>query len=126
MDGPRGPQGPSNFIAKQLDLDDTQLSKFNELDDSHRERMRVILDNLKELKGGLFNYISTASFNESKIDSISYLIGNNEKKKELEVFNHFRNIQSICNENQKKHFEKIMKDALKGNKRDRPRPPRRE
>jgi hypothetical protein len=53
------------------------------------------------------------------------LIGNNEKEKDLEVFNHFRNIQSICNEKQKKYFDEIMRDALHGDQRNRPKPPRR-
>jgi hypothetical protein len=87
--------------------------------------MRTISDDLKELKEGLFDNISNMSISETKIDSIATLIGNNEKEKDLEVFNHFRNIQSICNEKQKKYFDEIMRDALHGDQRNRPKPPRR-
>jgi protein CpxP len=124
MKGPRGPQGPSNFIAKQLNFNDTQLDKFGELINSHKKRMRTISDDLKELKEGLFDNISNMSISESKIDSIATLIGNNEKEKDLEVFNHFRNIQSICNEKQKKYFDEIMRDALSHNKKNMPKYPR--
>ena len=124
MKGPRGPKGPSSFIAKQLNFDDTQLESYNQFEKTHRKNMRTISDNLRELKDGLFDNISDTSISQNKIDSITTLIGNNEKAKELEVFNHFRNIQLICNEKQKKHFNSIMKDALHGNKGNRP-PPRR-
>jgi hypothetical protein len=123
MKGPRGPKGPSTFIAKQLNFDDTQLEEFNKLDNSHRKRMRVIFDNLRELKGELFHNISN---NENKIDSIATLIGNTEKQKELEVINHFRDVLSICNERQKKHFDEIMRDALHQDRRKGQRPPRRD
>lgn len=124
LKGPIGPKGPSNFIVKQLNFNDTQFDKFSELSNSHKKRMRTISDDLKELKEGLFDNISNMSISESKIDSIATLIGRNEKAKDLEIFNHFRKIQSICNEKQKMQFNEIMKDALHHNKKDRPRPPR--
>ena len=112
------------FETKQLNFNDTQLDKFGELSNSHKKRMRTISDDLKELKDGLFDNISNMSISKSKIDSIATLIGNNEKEKDLEVFNHFRNIQSICNEKQKKYFDEIMRDALSHNKKNMPKYPR--
>ena len=49
----------------------------------------------------------------SKVDSIATLISAIEKQKDLELFNHFRAVQEICNEEQKEHFKSIIKRALK-------------
>ena len=40
------------------------------------------------------------------------LIGQNEKAKDLETYHHFKNIQELCNAEQKEIFEKIIKDAI--------------
>ena len=124
MGGPGGPQGPPDFIAKQLDFDETQMKEFVEIDKSHREKHKNIIHSLEELKGQLFSDISKDSISETKIDSIATLIGNKEKEKEMEVFYFFKKIKSICNDKQKKQFENLMKDALP-KRGDRPRPPRR-
>ena len=124
MKGPPGPNGPSDFIAKQLNFDDIQMEQFRKIEDVHRDNNRKISEDLRELKRELFDNISDTSISEKKIDSITTLIGNKEKERDMEVFYHFRKIQSICNEKQKKRFNNIMKDALPNNKENSP-PPRR-
>lgn len=122
MKGHRGgPKGPPEFIAKQLDLDDSQFNKFDELSNTHRKNMRSISDEIRGLKRVLFEDVFKEG-SERKIDSMTTLIGNNEKEKELEIINYFKNIESICTEKQKKHFNEIMRDALRhgGKKGDRP------
>jgi len=66
----------------------------------------------KKLKDKLFSKISESKVNPLEIDSISSLIGENRKNKDLEVFNHFREIQEICNDNQKEKLKRIVMDAL--------------
>lgn len=133
--GPRGPR-PSNFIAKQLEFDTTQLQKFEKLESAHREDIKAILYNLRELKDSLFDRLSDETVNTLEIDSIAALIANTEKTKELETFRFFKAVGELCNENQKVRFNSIVKDALRrqgpppgrngppGGPGDRPPPPR--
>ena len=118
----KGPRGPGNFIVKELQFNKDQLNNFDELNNQHHKKMRVLSDDLRKLKDELFSKISMASVDENEIDSLTTLIGKKEKEKETEIFSHFRNVQDICNEKQKEKFKMIIKDALRrgGDRGQRP------
>lgn len=101
-----------NFIAKQLDFDATQSQQFEKLDVEHREKMNVILDDIKVSKDVLFDKLSDEKSKTSEIDSLARIVANKEVKKELETFSFFKAVGEICNEKQKEQFKTIIKDAL--------------
>ncbi len=105
-------ENPRDFIAKKLNFKSEQLDAFLIIKDKHQEKMKAHDLELKNLKDELFNNVNSSTFSNSALDSLTTLIGNLEKQKETEVFNFFKNIQGICDEKQKEHFEKILKDAL--------------
>lgn len=125
LKGPQEPKEPFDFIVKELNFNNDQIKNFEALNTTHRKKMKAIFDGIKELKDELFVDISNPEMNENKLDSITTLIGNYEKEKETELFNHFRSIRIICNEKQKKKLNRIMRDALHHNNRKGQRPPRR-
>lgn len=107
-----------NFIVKKLDFDETQIAEFNKLQQGHRESIRKISQDLRNLKDDMFNNISNQDFTASDLDSITNLIASKEKEKDIEVFYHFQAIEAICNDEQKEKFKTIIKEAMhKGNRR---------
>lgn len=132
----KGPKGPKNFISKRLDFNTDQTQQFEELEKKHRKTMRGISNEIRSSKEALFDQISNVETSDSKIDSITSVIGEFEKNKDLEVFRHFKAIYNICDDSQKAKFNSLVKDALhkgppprerrlpmkKGN--DHPGPPR--
>ena len=106
------PNRPFNFITKELKFDDVQQQKMEILSKAHHQKMRATSNAIKKLKDALFNSLSQPDVKENYIDSITTLIGNNEKEKDLEIFHHFKDIQNICNDKQKKKFKRIISDAL--------------
>ena len=111
-DGPRN--NPEQFIVKELNFNADQMQEFKGLGKNHRERMMRLDQEQKQLKDQLFSKVSEKNINPLEIERISSLIGENNKNKDLEVFNHFRAIQEICNDSQKQKFMKIqfLKDKL--------------
>ncbi|MDO5977740.1 hypothetical protein [Flavivirga spongiicola] len=114
--------GPADFIVKELNFDGDQMLEFERVNREHHHKMRRISRNIKQLKDALFNRISDVSLNENSIDSITTLIGEKEKEKDMEVFYHFKDIQELCNDKQKEKLKKIINDALhkRGKKEQRP------
>jgi protein CpxP len=108
--GPRN--NPQQFIVKELNFNADQMQEFKGIGKNHRERMIQLNQEQKQLKDQLFSKISENNINPLEIERISSLIGENNKNKDLEVFNHFRAIQEICNDPQKQKFKKIVMDAL--------------
>lgn len=117
--------GASNFMAKQLEFDATQLQQFEALEAAHRNEMRPMLDELRELKDSLFELLSDEEVAPSEVDAIATLIAETEKAKELETFRFFREVGKLCNENQRERLTAIIKDALhrQGPPRGRNGPP---
>jgi len=106
-----------NFLTKQLKYTEHQKTKFIRLDHIHRTAMMGFDQQIRKHKDVLFN-----SFSKNiNIDSIALLIGKLEGIKEVEVFRFFKSVRKICTIDQQKKFDKIMNEALKG---DRNGPPR--
>lgn len=133
---PKERKPPGVFLVKELGFNDAQKEQFRALSREHRQKTREILDEIRELKDELFIGLSDASLGTVNTDSIATLIGEKEKKKELLTFEHFSEVQKLCNAEQKEKFSKIIKDALRrvggdqgpprgqGPKGDRPQRPR--
>ena len=113
---PRG--NHENFIVRELKFDDDQKQKFEKLKSEHFKRIEKIFDEERQLKDDLFDRISNENINTVQVDSITNLIGELASAKEQETFNHFRDIQNICNDNQKDKFKRIIRQALHGKKRN--------
>ena len=116
-------KSPNNFITKRLNFNEDQLVQFNDLEREHRKRMKSISEKIKMSKGVLFGYVSKPDVDASIIDSITTVIGNHEKAKDMEVFEHFKAIYKICDDSQKAEFKHLVKDALHRRPPRRKRPP---
>ena len=99
---------PDKFLIKELKLTATQLEDFEELKFIHRHEMRSAMHGMKSLKDQLFNF----SDDTQNKDSIAKLIGNIEAKKELITRKYFNDLRNICDADQQKRFDKIIRKAL--------------
>ena len=106
------PNNPVEFIVKELNFNDAQLKQFQEMRIDHQKRMMKMDKDERQLKESLFGKISSETIDQREVDSIATLIGENRKSKDLEIFNHFRTIEELCNDKQKQKFKRIIMDAL--------------
>ncbi|WP_299123766.1 hypothetical protein [uncultured Winogradskyella sp.] len=109
---PNRHQGNKDFIVKELGFSNIQLEQVKDRSKEHHEKMRRLSDDIKALKDNLFSKLTDVGVNKVDIDSITSLIGAKQTEKEKEIFNHFKMIQDIANEEQKEKFKKILIDAL--------------
>jgi hypothetical protein len=107
-----------NFLIMELKFTNNQKDKFLSFDTLHRENMMRFDQQIRRQKDVIFN-----SFSESltNIDSLSILIGELTKKKEVEVFRFFKSVRKICTKDQQAKFDKIISKALKGGKKGPPK-----
>ena len=104
-------RSPRTFISTQLGFNEQQQEQFKLLEQAHRDRMRSIYDSTKELKDALFSRIHDPSITDAEIDSITTLLAAKEKEQDTEVFNYFRSISALCDDQQKEQLNKILKKA---------------
>lgn len=117
-------RSPRNFISSQLDFSPEQMEQFKSLEQAHRDRMRSIYDDTKDLKDALFSRIHETSITDKEIDSITSRLAAKEKEKDIEVFNYFKSISALCDEQQKGKLDKILKKARRRGRGGPPGPSR--
>lgn len=108
----RPPGPPKDFIVKELGFDETQMQEFRKLSKVHFKSMRVLDEESRKLKDELFSGIGDKNFTTRHADSITTLIGQLSKEKELNVFDHFKKVGEICTPEQKTKLDKIISKAL--------------
>ena len=110
-----------NFLINQLDFTEAQKKTFTELDEEHKDKMVHFERQIAHQKDALFSSFRT---NDSNVNTrvIIERTSRLEVEKELEVFEFFKQVRTICTEEQKVKFHKIIKQALRGK---RPGPPNR-
>ncbi|MEM6687240.1 MAG: hypothetical protein AAF617_15780 [Bacteroidota bacterium] len=108
---PKGPN-PGKFIAKELQFDEAQMEKFSVINDRHHEAMMTIMRDVRRLKDELFDYISQPTYNEERVEEITRQIGDKIRLRDEKTFYHFKEVQKICNEEQRIRFNKLIKEAL--------------
>lgn len=102
----------TSFIIKKLGFEGEQVDRYKNFKELHREKMRLMSDDIRLLKDDLFSKLADAEISESYIDSITSLIAEKEKAKDKEVFAYFKKVRDMCRDDQKDKFDKLLKDAL--------------
>lgn len=113
---PKGPN-PGKFIAKELQFDEAQMEQFSVLNDRHHEDMMRIMRDVRRLKDELFDYISEPTYNEERVEDITRRIGEKMRLRDERTFYHFKEVQKICNDEQRIRFNTLIKEALRPPKR---------
>ena len=124
---PHSKDNIGDFFANELHFTSKQKDQFIVLRDEHRKEKESLRELNKEKHDAYFELLKNPT-----IDSISYKKAVSDllkikEKEEGNTFNHFQKIRAICDENQKKKFDKIIKNAARmlAQPRDGQRPPRR-
>ncbi|MEP5615564.1 MAG: hypothetical protein ABJP76_05610 [Flavobacteriaceae bacterium] len=104
---------PRDFITNQLGFDENQKQEFRNIDEEHHKKMRNLHNRSTGLKKYLFNKLRDEDFTNRELDSVTVLVGELSRKKEKEVFSYFKEIEKVCDEEQKNKLEAILSGALR-------------
>lgn len=104
---------PRELIANQLNFNEIQTQEFQKIEREHHRKMRSIDGGIRASRDYLFSNISNSGFSEQKRDSVIQVIANFQMEKEKELFTNFKQIENLCNEEQKMKLEMIVSKALR-------------
>ena len=110
---------PESIITKRLQLDKKQIEIYKTAIQLHRSQIKELERERRELKENLYNQLNV---NDSIIENeILLSLAKNQKEIELNHLNHFKAIQSLCNEDQQDEFIELINDLGKMFNRPPPR-----
>jgi hypothetical protein len=103
---------PHDFIIQSLNLSQDQIKQFEILRKSHHDSILVLQEVGKELRHAYFDKLKGNTFTPNLADSLLQEIGNNQKLIEQITFQHFAQVKALCNEEQKKVFDKAIDEII--------------
>ncbi|NVJ48221.1 MAG: Spy/CpxP family protein refolding chaperone [Cytophagia bacterium] len=107
-------------LTEKLGLSEDQKDQLAVLREEHFQRMEPLRRQSHESRDRLHSLWASGGTTE-QIDSLSANIGHIQAQIEKNTFQHFSEIRAICNPEQKKIFDQIIKDVLRqGERREGP------
>ncbi|MEL0652189.1 hypothetical protein V6246_12220 [Algibacter sp. TI.3.09] len=105
-------EDPMSFIIDELNFNEEQLEAVQILNREHRQNMMRNNSGIKKMKDALFSKLSETDLDSNVVDSLAREIALKEMEFDKMAFYHFRDIQELCNAEQKEKFKSIIKQAL--------------
>lgn len=104
---------PAAFLIKELNLNAQQQLQLETLRKEHVQSIDPLRNEVKNAKEAFFDLLQTEktpdSIKETAVKKISELT----EKIDLITFNHFEKVRAICDIEQQKKFDEIIKDVVK-------------
>lgn len=95
------------FIERELNLTEDQKNRFRELRRDHIRDTRTYFKDIRMARGELFEALSDDA-SDASVDSLTTVIGRKQQELEQAFYDHFSKLRSICDEEQKAKFDRII------------------
>ena len=102
----------ASYLTKELAFDSIQQLQYNQLVLKHRQSTRQIRKEIRNAKDAFFELLSDSSISDDSIKAASKRVSDIEQQLDILTFNHFKEVRTICNAEQKKKFDSIIKNAV--------------
>lgn len=113
-DKPSG--GGDRFLEQKLELRPEQTEKLKVLRRSHFKKMNDLKREFHESRKGLHEFWKVEN-GAAEAKGQAEKIGRLQADIEMEIFAHFADIREVCDDEQKKVFDSIIEDVLRGGQR---------
>ncbi|APY09349.1 hypothetical protein BWZ20_14005 [Winogradskyella sp. J14-2] len=109
-------------MVEELHFSQEQQEAYKGLRSKHFNKMKTYSKRISELKKEIYSKVGEQEITDVFLDSVADLIALEEKKKDIEMYKHFREVRKICNDKQKGQLSKIINDAIeRRGKRGKPK-----
>ncbi|MFT6205909.1 MAG: hypothetical protein ACI9V1_001380 [Spirosomataceae bacterium] len=115
---------PPPFLEEKLNFSVQQKQQFEELKAEHRSSMESIKNEIDALKEEMYAGFPEQTLSKNTLEALAAKIGAKKTESELLTFNHFQELQKICDAEQRKLLGEVINEIVNGI--DRPMPPNRE
>lgn len=112
--GTRGDGGGMNFFEKRLKLTPEQKQEFSKLKQNYFSELEVVKDSMNLVRKNLVSGIGTRMDEENR-NALFDEMAKHKLKIERLTIEHFNDLRSLCNEEQKPVFDTIMVRMLDHN-----------
>lgn len=101
------------FLTKELQLTEQQQLAYRKLRDKHQSDRRQFQDSIREAKDALFSLLHQTNVPDSLLREYAQRATVYDQQLDMITFRHFQQVRALCNTEQQKKFDEVIKDALR-------------
>jgi Spy/CpxP family protein refolding chaperone len=105
------PDKPENFIRRELDLNEEQMTQFEAHFNKFKMEMDPILDSLRAKRAELSEEMATGEPSVAKLDGLAEEIGALEVRLQKKTITHMLETKAFLNPDQQKKFFLLFKEG---------------
>jgi hypothetical protein len=120
---PPRPERLSDFLDKELKLNESQQIQYHKLRDMHRKAVETKMSEMLDDRKLLFIDLAKEKTDSLRTDSIVSAIASKIRQIEYLNIQHFEEIKSILNKDQKERYNKLLPEIPERLQRPGRRPP---
>lgn len=99
-------------LVLEFKFNPDQMEKYKELRKKHYEDMKKSMGNIYDTKKQIYNEILSSHPDTSKVQQLLINIGLFQSELEKVIYLQHKEIKSICDDEQKNHFENAIKEII--------------
>ena len=101
------------FLRRDVGFQEEQIKEYESLKDGHRQKMKILFDELQKTKANFFLQLREADATTANIDSAAALIGERQAALDKQIYYHFGRLRTLCNPAQLQKFDSLFPQVIK-------------
>lgn len=102
----------SALLQKEVGFSQGQLDQYQVLRTQQRQNVRPLFDEIRKSKENFYGLLYANILSDSIINADADSIAQKQKKLDLQMFNHFKNVRSLCTADQLQKFDSTLKKVI--------------
>ncbi len=100
------------FLQKEIAFTPQQLQLYDTLSKQHREKVKSIMEDMKNNKEMSLKQLGSSAFSDSAIAVMAEKSATMQKEMEIKMLNHIREIRKLCTAEQQPKFDSLFYKIL--------------
>ena len=100
--------GIAEMLQKEVGFTDEQTAQYKQLKEKQKETIRPMYDDMRKAKDSLFKLLSYPETNDTLLNKISDVIAQKQKALDLQTFNHFKKVRTLCTPEQQPKYDSMI------------------
>lgn len=100
------------FLEKDLHFNQQQMAEYEKLRSEHRQHMKSMAENLRLAKVQFYGLLQDTNVHDSLLQRNASRIGDLQKALDLQAFQNFRELRTLCNPEQQPRYDSLISDII--------------
>ena len=100
-------------LEKEVGFNKQQLDQFEQMRDKHHQQIKPLFDSLRMAKDQFYILLNQTRVSDSTLKAAAKRIGERQEMLDLQVFQQFRELKSLCRPEQLPKFDSVLNRIVK-------------